>query len=150
MPYSPLAVANYFLEKSKSEGKATSQMKLQKLVYFAHGWHLALYDQPLINEGVEAWTYGPVIYSLYKEFKSCGNEPIDHLAGEPKPPQINFNNHELKTFLDKVWDTYSNLSAFQLSNLTHESDSPWKNPTIIRETISDEEIKKYFKAQLDQ
>jgi len=44
-------------------------MKLQKLVYYAHGWHLALNNEPLIDEQVECWQYGPVISSLFHEFK---------------------------------------------------------------------------------
>src|SRR5258708_10309168 len=60
-PYPAEAVANYFLEKSWEEGKSVDPLKIQKLVYFANGWHLGLYGSPLIDEEVRAWTYGPVI-----------------------------------------------------------------------------------------
>jgi len=54
-----LAVANYLIGKAQSEGRSITPMQLIKLVYIAHGWTLGLYDQPLIGEQVEAWTYGP-------------------------------------------------------------------------------------------
>lgn len=74
--HNPLAIANYFIELAKNDDNLVSPMKLQKLVYFAHGWCLALADKPLINEKVEAWQYGPVVGSLYREFKKYGNEGI--------------------------------------------------------------------------
>ena len=60
-PYTAKAIANYFLKhrkRFKRKGPIT-QMKLHKLVYFAHGWHLALKGEPLIDETLQAWDYGP-------------------------------------------------------------------------------------------
>ena len=71
-PYRSLAVANWFIENLSK----ITPLKLQKLIYFAHGWHLAIRDQPLIDELVEAWEYGPVIPNVYHEFKVFGNQPI--------------------------------------------------------------------------
>lgn len=70
------AVANYFLDKAREDGVDLSPMKLQKLIYFAHGWHLAIYGEPLIDESVEAWAWGPVISSIYHDFKKYGRDPI--------------------------------------------------------------------------
>ena len=56
-PYNALVVANYFIDKAKAEGVSLTPMKLQKLIYMAHGWHLALYDKPLIDEQFQAWDY---------------------------------------------------------------------------------------------
>src|SRR5208282_4587731 len=70
--YPSMAVANWFIENLSR----VDPLKLQKLVYFAHGWHLALRDQPLIDELVEAWDYGPVVPSLYHQFKRYGNQSI--------------------------------------------------------------------------
>lgn len=63
--HNSLAIANYFIELTKNYDNLVSPMKLQKLVYFAHGWCLAHADKPLINEKVEAWQYRPVVSSLY-------------------------------------------------------------------------------------
>ncbi|MFC0184306.1 Panacea domain-containing protein [Pseudarcicella hirudinis] len=74
--YSALAIASKFIDLGIQSGKPVSPMKLQKIVYFAQGVHLARYQKPLIDEAVEAWTYGPVIPSLYHTFKHLGNSPI--------------------------------------------------------------------------
>ena len=51
-------IANYFLDRAQ-QGDAITQMKVQKLVYFAHWWHLGITKNPLIRYQVEAWSYGP-------------------------------------------------------------------------------------------
>lgn len=57
-----------------------TQMKLHRLVYYAHGWHLGFQDTPLLNETLEAWPYGPVVPSILREFGRFGAMPIDCYA----------------------------------------------------------------------
>lgn len=133
LPYSPLAIANYFLDKAKAEGKPLSPMKLQKLIYFAHGWHLALYGgKPLLNEQVQAWDYGPVVPSVYHEFKKFGSGRIeqygtdfDFSKGEIITPRIPLDDKQTLALLDKIWEVYGKYTGIQLSNLTHEHNSAW-------------------------
>src|SRR5947209_3400405 len=80
MPYDAKAIANYFLDLAEAEAKSLTPMKLQKLVYYAHGWHLALTGRPLLDEEIQAWSFGPVIRSLYNEFREFGAEPITRRA----------------------------------------------------------------------
>jgi len=75
--YNPLAVANYFIYKSIDEGVSITPMKVLKLVYIAHGWHLGIRKEPLITEQTEAWKYGPVVESVYIAFKKYGKNDID-------------------------------------------------------------------------
>jgi hypothetical protein len=75
-PQDARAVANYFLDVAGKENRTIDPMGIQKLVYFAHGWNLAMYGRPLIVQNVEAWDYGPVIRDLYQDFKRFGNGPI--------------------------------------------------------------------------
>lgn len=77
MCVSPIAVANWLLKLSWAENKPITQMKMQKMLYFAHGWHLALLDKPMMNEVVQAWQYGPVFESVYHTFKYFGANLID-------------------------------------------------------------------------
>ena len=76
MAYNSKAVANYFLELGDWDGESISPMKIQKLVYYAHGWHLGVTDEPLIDEQIECWPYGPVVDSLFHQFKHYGSGPI--------------------------------------------------------------------------
>lgn len=123
-----LAVANYFIKKSFAEGVELTPMKLVKLVYIAHGWYLGLKGEPLINEPVSAWKYGPVIESLYHIFKRYGNQPIRALEAAPSnmnQGNIPLVNEDMIPFLDRIWEVYGQLSALQLSTLTHQPDTPW-------------------------
>ena len=74
-----LEIANYFIEKSLDSGVDLTPMKLNKLVYIAHGWYLGLSDRPLIGEAAQAWKYGPVIPSIYHRFKAYGGAQITSL-----------------------------------------------------------------------
>lgn len=127
--YSPKAVANYFIELAKRDGEEISPMKLQKLVYYAHGWYAGNKGEELIDEYVEAWQYGPVIPSLYHEFKRFGNKPITEMATEfngddfvvvPSP-----SDDDDRKFLDLVWKKYKGYTGIRLSEMTHAIDSPW-------------------------
>jgi uncharacterized phage-associated protein len=94
--------------------------------YLAHGWHLAMNDnKPLISDPVQAWKYGPVIQRLYREFKPYGNGAITSPAREGSSVPVIPDNAPEIPLLDKVWESYSTLTALQLSSLTHQKDSPW-------------------------
>ncbi len=72
-----LDVARYFLLKADpDEGELISNLRLQKLLYYAQGFHLALYDELLFAEAVVAWMHGPVVPEVYHEFKRYGAERI--------------------------------------------------------------------------
>ena len=47
-------------------------MLLQKLVYIAHGWNLAICGEPLIEEAPEAWDNGPVYRSIWDHIRDHG------------------------------------------------------------------------------
>lgn len=100
-------------------------MKLIKLAYIAHGWHLAFFDKALISESVQAWKYGPVIESLYHGFKQYGNNPIpkSELSGL-QDLSCDFIESTVP-LLQKVWDKYKGLSGVELSALTHQPGTPW-------------------------
>jgi uncharacterized phage-associated protein len=138
MPYDAKAVANFLLDTAKENQSFLTPMKLQKLVYFAHGWCLGLQNRPLINEQVEAWDFGPVIPSLYHKFKDFGNAQITRPASDFDYSQVDFpfviptiptDDTEESTYaialLTRIWEIYGGFSAAQFSNMTHEADSPW-------------------------
>ena len=121
MPYDPKAIANYFLTVAAEHNESLDPMKIQKLVYFANGWHLAVKGAPLINEQVEAWPYGPVIPSLYAAFRRFGDQPITRRAEhtaidyidehtltdnsfEPSLDDIPDQAEFTKAFLDRIWE----------------------------------------------
>ena len=123
---SPIAIANYFINKSLFEGVDLSPMKILKLVYLAHGWNLGLKDKPLLSEAVQAWKYGPVVRSVYESFKKYKDGQIDSLSLDIQTGTYPIpNDIPTKELLDKVWSVYKDYSGLELSTLTHEKDSPW-------------------------
>lgn len=161
-----LSIANHFIETSPSHGcNDLTPMKLQKLVYFAHGWHLGIVGEPLFNEGVQAWQYGPVVYSVYREFKHLGGNPIKEPAVE-----VFFDGTELHTFspnigddeqtkslIDRMWELYGKYTPSQLSTMTHAAGTPWqqvasKFPDDLPRglTIPNELLKQYFESQVPE
>ncbi len=85
--YKVFDIAGYFLWKAQNGcQELLSNMKLQKLVYYAQGLHLALYDTPLFNKKIEAWTYVPVVAELqhaYEQHETRGipaNPDFDPLS----------------------------------------------------------------------
>ena len=155
-----LAVANGIIQLGLQHSLPPTQMKLQKLMYFAHGWHLALYDAPLVDEQFQAWAYGPVIPSVYHEFKSFGMLGIDQPATILCPlssggfewvaPTVQ-NADIVPPLLNKIWEVFGSYSGGQLSEMTHIDGSPWKmvfeQCRGARNTpIPDETIKSYFKG----
>ncbi len=144
-PNSALEIANYFLNKEK-----LTLMKLQKLIYFAHGWYLAINNSNLIDEPIQAWEYGPAISSVYHEFKVYGNTEIDKLARHNEYiPQINEKDQAKKEFLDVIWDTYRGYGGVLLSNITHIEGTPWDIAKKKGDSYIDNEvIKKHFTKML--
>lgn len=165
MPYSAKAIANEFIKRAvKDDRNDLSPMKLQKLIYFAHGWYLANVHKPLINETIQAWKYGPVISSIYQDFKEYGNEHIDtqihsvkYADGHFKEtiPIIRSDDKNAKEVIDLVWKIYGKYNSIQLSNMTHERGTPWsivtgKFPDIPSDLeIPDELIEECFTNELE-
>lgn len=155
MAYSAKAVANYFLDRGFDEEDPIDPLKLQKLLYFAHGWNLGLYGEPLLSESVQAWKYGPVIPSIYHEFKEVGSDPIDWNAKNPgetprSAPRVPMSDQRTRALLDRVWKVYGKFSGLSLSEMTHKPATPWAITwkQAQRDTaIPDRLIQTYFTEQ---
>ncbi len=157
--YPAAAIANFFIQKGISENNDLTLMKLNKLIYIAHGTNLAANDSPLIDELVQAWKFGPVVSSIYHKLKYFGMFKItdeipeidldDH--GRIVENNYKIDNKNILRLLTKTWDNYKKYSGFQLSNWTHLPESPWykvwfedggKNQR--EKPIPNELIKNYF------
>ena len=137
-------VANYFLSlTNEDEGDLISNLKLQKLMYYAQGLHLAVQDAPVFLERIEAWRHGPVVPDLYHANKQIGSGAL------PKPENLDFSIYDPETrdILDEVYSVFGQFSAWKLANMTHEEE-PWREASENCGEISHESLKTYFKAQM--
>lgn len=115
-------VAKYFLAMSSDEsGDLISNLKLQKLAYYAQGFSLALLGRPLFEERIEAWMHGPVVPELYHAYKDYGSGAIPH----PAEFDHNVLAKEERELLDEVYQVYGQYSAWRLRELTHD-EAPWR------------------------
>ncbi len=141
--YSASMIAKWFLaynRKVMSDGDSEyiSNLKLQKLLYYAQGTYYAIKDQLLFSEPIVAWRHGPVVETIYHEYKSNGSNGIVF------EEEYDFScvDSETEKILEDVYDTFGQYSAWKLRNMTH-SETPWQN-TEINDIINTELIKDYF------
>ena len=131
-------IAKTLLTFSNPEyGDFLSNLKLQKLLYYAQGLHLALYQTPLFEEPIMAWQYGPVVVNVYHEYK-------DYPGAIPIPE--NFSNEYLDSkqleLIEEVYNVFGQFSAFKLVEMTH-NEPPWKS-TQINSQIPHHKLSRYF------
>lgn len=138
--------ADYLLHMvDVDSGDVMTNLRLQKLLYYAQAWHLAFTARPLFEDDFEAWTHGPVVRSLYNKFKEYDWRPWPVPSSEmPGIPE------ESRPILDEVWEQYGQFSATYLEDLTHQ-EAPWINARGDREPadrcsgiISKESMRDYY------
>lgn len=147
--YDAITIADEILKIAKSRGKTMSPMKLMKLTYIAHGWSLAVLKRDLFSNRIEAWQYGPVIPDLYHATKKYGRSEIPLSMIEA--PDKSSVDPKTRAFLEKVYDLYGGYSAIGLSDMTHQSGTPWAlryEPGTKRIEIPDDLIKEHYEGLL--
>lgn len=136
-------IAKYFLYRGEKDEDLFTNLKLQKIVYYAQGIHLALFGNLIFKEDIEAWNYGPVIPELYSKYKKFGSNGIP--SNSTFDPQS--LNAKLRKFLDEIYTAFGQFSAYGLTNLTH-TDSCWKKAfpnKIIKPIAMATDLKKYLR-----
>jgi uncharacterized phage-associated protein len=122
-PYKAITIAKWFIAWAEAEDEELSNMKLQKLLYYAQGHHLAEGRGPLFTDEIQAWSHGPVIPAVYRTFKAFASETI--LLKDSDPFTWQEVDPATAEFLGKVWNTYGGYSAGRLRAMTHE-EPPWQ------------------------
>ena len=148
--HDPRAIANKILDIRAEAGQPITIMQLIKLAYIADGWTLAFLNKPLANETPEAWQYGPVFRSIYNAFSGIGARPVTgraYVHGTQIPISEEFSIEE-NAIVRMVVDSYGKLSAFTLSNLTHQPGTPWSKAYDkgLYADISTDEMRTHFKS----
>lgn len=114
-------VANYMLYLMGDAFDDLTNMKINKLLYFAQGYFLAKHGKPLFTDTIEAWAHGPVVPAVYASYKEYGDQPIRKYDPESIPDMPN----EVDEILYGVARTYGKYTTSALRNITHAIGSPW-------------------------
>lgn len=143
-----LDVAKYLLSLVEAEkGQVISNLALQKLLYYCQGYYLAFSKgkEPLFEENIVAWKYGPVVKDVYYKYNEYGNNNI---------PKEVLSKSFVKKFTSEqvfvmkmVFDYFKDCSAIGLMNRTH-NEEPWKS-TKRNSIISFDKISSFFKDKFD-
>lgn len=122
--YKALTVAKWFVAWAETNDAHLSNLKLQKLLYYAQGFHLAMYRKPLFSDALQAWSHGPVVPDVYHYFKHIGSDSIELAESD----DFDWPDVDKKTtqFLISIWEQYGSIAAWQLRNMTHE-EGPWRD-----------------------
>ena len=141
-------IAKFFINRANKEyvdeggvAEGITNLKLQKMLYFAQAAHLSMYGKPLFEDEIEAWKFGPVVRSVYDQYKANGNSPIAECVG------IKLED-DLESFLESVWSIYGKYSASELVQITH-NHLPWKEAYLGKgenEIIKQDRLKEYYRS----
>ena len=134
-------VARYFLANQDAEhGGSISNLKVQKLCYYAQGIALALLGKPLFLDDIVHWEHGPVVRNVYQRYQT------HQAAAIPAPEDLDLTLYDRETqgLLDKVHRVYGQVSAWELRDRTHE-EAPWTN-TPDGAAITHQKLKIYFQS----
>jgi uncharacterized phage-associated protein len=141
--YTADQIADTIIHLSRERGIEITNLKLQKLLYYAQAWHLAFTGEPLFREEIEAWVHGPVVPSMFQKFRGYRWNTID----APVDP---VNDANVVGHINAVLDAYGKFSATRLEYLTH-NERPWlearrgaPNDEPLRNVISRETMQRYY------
>ena len=147
MAYNAIDIAKKLIKMADDDiangGDNMTNLKLQKLLYYQQGYHLASFDTPLFDADVEAWMYGPVVPVVFDYYHQYGATSL------PVEQDVIVLPDEEESLFYQVYDAYREFSAIGLMNKTH-LESPWLRvqPHNRGTVISQESMKAYFKTQL--
>lgn len=151
------SVADYFIALSNETQSLITNLKLQKLVYYAQAWHLAMHNKPLFEEEMEAWIHGPVLPALYENYKKFSWKPIERedLQEGSLDRIISEFDSKARNLLNEVAEEYFGLTAYELERLTH-NEEPWKiaragipEDKPSNAIISKSSMKEYYSQYID-
>ena len=123
MAYKVKDIARYMICKTNEMQTPISNLKLQKLLYFAWKDYYKKYRRYLFNENFEAWQFGPVVRNVYYDYCTYGPMPIR------SPLYMSYEGDwisaEDTNFLDQFLSEYKNKSVYELVQLTHKPGEAW-------------------------
>lgn len=121
-------LSNNILCRAMKENIPITPMKLQKLLYYVCVKYAKKTGNIPISEHFEVWQYGPVVATVYSEFKPYGAKPITKPYKNSNGETLIINEKTspvLRECLDSVWGELKNYSGIELSQRTHRKGSGW-------------------------
>jgi len=154
-------IGNAVLDVTDREGIKISNLALNKIIYFAHAWFLALYSRPLLDSPFEAWQFGPVHPQVYRQMRRYKDGPVtgrltridlDTGRDVAVEPRLTVEQSE---HVERMSRFYGVRSASWLVAATHEPGTPWdqvwsaaQERSVPGMVIPDELTRAYYQNKL--
>ena len=133
-----LDVARYILSKKKCR-----HLALEKLTYLCYADYLCKYGKRLFEDKVYAYRYGPVVESVYENYKhskSVLGAGIKDYILQSRILVLEDGMERLNSINNTI-AKYSNCSAWDLVSITHAQGGPWSVKDYRKENqIIDDEL----------
>jgi uncharacterized phage-associated protein len=146
--YTADQVADAILAFCTEHGDLITNLRLQKLLYYCQGFYLAEHGEPLFEDRIEAWIYGPAVPAVYERFR-----PVAHRAIDP-PTTLDDQPPELVEHVKDIWEAYGHLSTYDMERIS-TTEPPWLNARagLRRDDFTDAplslaDMQTYFASQL--
>ena len=143
--YKASDVANFLIYLTSTFCDDMTNMKLNKLLYYAQGHYLQKYGEPLFSDKIYAWEHGPVVKNVYTIYSNYKSDPICQYDAKA----IDVITNADKVFLLNIAREYCRYTASALRSMTHTPKSPWDQTQKDAE-IKTNLIKEYFKLSEKQ
>ncbi|UWQ16255.1 Panacea domain-containing protein [Jannaschia sp. M317] len=117
-PDASARLADFLIVESRERGDLLTPLKLQKLMFYADAWHMALYGSEITSERFQAWVHGPVALSQYHRFKEYRWRPILDDIERPDFSQATAQH------LCEIVDVFGVETGPALEVMTHQ-EQPW-------------------------
>ena len=132
MAYKAIEVAKYIVSYCTNKQCPISNLKLQKILYYAWINYYKEKKEYLFYDPICAWQLGPVVPETYYEFCSYAGIPIFHSYS------VDIKEKD-SAILNRTIEKYIPYMASTLVNQTHEQGKPWdliyKNGAGARDEI---------------
>lgn len=115
-------VAKYILSVAYRNGDVITNLKLQKLLYYAQAWYMVNNNSEILFEDeIQAWRFGPVVPSVYEKMKRFKYNPISMKLSEKDYETL---DKKQKDFIEDFCNYFLHFSATELVSMTH-NETPW-------------------------
>jgi len=143
--YEARKISNLLLARYSKPKFDFTNLRLNKLLYFIHGWSLTNRANGLIRNHFEAWQLGPVIRAVYDTFKIYGDgriaalaDHLDYASGEYKTISYEDISEKDVAIICRVFERYDQYTTNELVRLSHETGGPWD--AVFKSWSSDKRI----------
>lgn len=121
------AVARYLISRQGDEGMnayTLTNMRLQKILYFAQGFALGSMGIPLFDDPFHALPYGPVCLDIYGMLKQYRGGPIPISEGDGNLKSLE-SSIDARVFLQAVMEWANAFDTSELVRRSHIENGPW-------------------------